>query len=195
MSQQHSSKEPPVASSPVAELNASRLQALKEKYDSLVHWRMLRDSGGHAPKAALAATARLFPGALQELDRLTKAQLESRRQDVVRCLSGQTLPQWLKWINLYHALLLVALSAKRNNKRPEAELALELEMASGWKPSSTFFREFLILCQKPPHGRLKPLALQAVAAVFSVQAGVVADTLFPPRHRGESATRAAPPRS
>jgi hypothetical protein len=129
------------------------LDALAEKYRALLALRTRRDSGGApATRAELRALAARFPGCLRELDTLGRDELGRRAAAVAATATGGPGEPWMDWIAAYHALMADALSARARGEDVDA-----------------------------PEGRLNVRVLRALGARFGVDAGTIAETLFPLR--------------
>jgi hypothetical protein len=160
------------------------LRELAEKYRLLAELRARRDRGEAAPgRATLQALAGPFPGCLRELDTLGPAELERRAAAATTAAGGGAREPWMAWIWAYHRLMRAALACKRSIGRGEfgtgqaAALAEEARRLAGFSLDETFVRAVA----RPPQGRLGPVVLAQLGALFAQPPATIAAALFPTR--------------
>ena len=165
------------------------LLELAEKYRALAALRARRDAAGEPDRArearaALRALAERHPGCLRELDTLGGAEIARRAQAAAAAGAGGPGEPWMTWIWAYHRLMRAALAIKRavgGGPAPEREqraaLAAEASAAAGWAIDV----DFVTAAARPAQGRLGPVVLRRLAALYEVPAAEVSAALFPAR--------------
>jgi hypothetical protein len=151
------------------------LASLLRKYREIVRLRRESDADpGVDPRAAMAALAAEFPGALREADELPMAELLRRVRELEAALdSGAEPAPWMTAIARFHALTRGALSAKRwlaGRKEVDEALVGAFEEGTGALLHPVDARAWagdLHLLADPPRGRLT----EAVFAKLAVEVG------------------------
>jgi hypothetical protein len=92
---------------------ATDIGDLRRKYAEIVRLRSA-DAEAAAPRAAMAALAREFPGALRETDELPMDELERRLEELDAAFADPARARrWIATMARFHALARGALAAKR----------------------------------------------------------------------------------
>jgi hypothetical protein len=164
---------------------AAEIARLASKYRTLGDLRRAKARGEAVPpRGVFKALAEEFPGALNELDMLPLDEIDRRRAALDGAATGAPVEPWMAWLHGYHALMRAALRVKgRLRKAREitdaraGALAAEATTCAGTPVGPDFVRAVA----RPPGGRITPVVLARLAALFEVDPEVILDTLFPHR--------------
>jgi len=133
---------------------ASAVASLRAKYDTIAALRDAYDrTGGVVDRAAVAALAARWPGAVRELDTLSPAVLTARRE----ALRGDAVPAWVVWLDAWHRTMAAALWVKARVRRddpydPTRDAALGVEAAT--RAGMALGEGFVAAVRRPEGGRL-----------------------------------------
>ena len=173
---------PPSAVSPAAEL----IRGLCDKYQALLALRVTREEV--SPRAALAALAAAYPGALRELDRLPLQLIERRLASLRAVASGATgVERWMTLQIAYHGFMRAVLRLRRallaSNERSFADPGRCLQrlayVAAADEPApERLDAATLQMIVRPPRGRLNPWVIERVARDHAVQSSDIERALF-----------------
>jgi len=130
------------------------------------------------------ALAEEFPGALNELDMLPLDEIDRRQATLEDAARGAPIEPWMAWLHGYHSLMRAALRVKgrllkvRDVTEARADaLAAEATTCAGTPIDSAFVRAIA----RPPGGRITPVVLERLSALFGAEPDVILDELFPRR--------------
>ncbi len=168
-----------------------QIAALRSKYVEIQRMREEHDSGTAVdPRADMRALAARFPGALRELDDLTRDELDARIRALDEALQDPSaLPRWAELLVAYHGWMRAALRIKRLIAcAPDAAAAHALVhapyTAAPDEPElSRWDADRVREVRRPPGGRLHPWIVTQLAADHSLDPTVVTTTLFPRRRK------------
>ena len=139
---------------------------LLEKYTEIVR---LRDAPGRGalpdPTPALRALAARFPGALRELDRLSRPALNA----IVAALSAEAIaPAEMARFRTVHSFH-VALRGALVGKRWLAENGADERFAhADLPPEALAWRDDIALLRRPPHGKLTNAVVERLARLEGI---------------------------
>ncbi len=144
-----------------------RIAALREAYDR---------SGGVVDRAAVAALAGQWPGAVRELDTLCPHELSARREALREAVhAGGEVPSWAVRIEASHRVMAAALWVKGRVRRDDApdpardaDLAAEAEARAGMPLGEGF----VAAVRWPPGGRLGAVVRGLLEALHGAPEGV-----------------------
>jgi len=155
--------------------------------------RRARAEGGlAADRATLRALAREFPGALRELDVLSREELSGRIAALAEAISSGITQPWMAWMHTYHALMRAALYLKprlsRRARQGSAEVSpsdiATLIAEASSRGGMAIEEAFALAVPKPRDGRLNALVFDEMAIRFGVPAETLWEALFASRRRG-----------
>lgn len=142
--------------------------SLTEKYDRIAALRADYDrTGGVVDRAAVAALARRWPGAVRELDTLPPGELSARREALRAAGTGEgAVPAWAVAHDAWHRVMAAALWVKARVRRDDgddgardAALAAEASVRAG----VALGEGFVEAVRRPPGGRLAAVVTAVVA--------------------------------
>lgn len=152
----------------MTEDEARAVASLAEKYDRIAALRADYDrTGGVVDRAAVAALAQRWPGAVRELDTLSPAELSARRDALRAALGGNgAVPAWAVALDAWHRVMAAALWVKGRVGRDDvddgardAALAAEASAQAG----VALGEGFVAAVRRPPGGRLAAVVTAVVA--------------------------------
>lgn len=152
----------------MTEDEARAVSSLREKYDRIAALRADYDrTGAVVDRAAVAALARRWPGAVRELDTLPPAELAARREALRAAATGEgAVPVWALVHDAWHRVMAAALWVKARVRRDDAEdrareeaLAAEASRRAGLAVGEGFVASV----RRPPGGRLVAVVTAVVA--------------------------------
>lgn len=151
------------------------------KYETLVRWSRDRHAGREEPdKETYRAMATKFPGALRELELLSVAALEARRDAVARVVAGQSpVEPWMQCLLAYHRWMRAALwvRARRTTRATDlAGLARDASAAHEITADEAFVAGILA----PRGGRMRPLVIDRVARECEMIRSAVEEVVVAP---------------
>lgn len=92
--------------------------ALLAKYRVLTSLREAKRRGeGPAAKEVFVQLARVYPGALYELDTLPDAELAARVAAVAAAAAGGEVAPWMRWMVRYHELVATSLATRASRPK------------------------------------------------------------------------------
>lgn len=158
------------------------LQDLREKYAEMLRLRDLDAAGDlEDPRPAMRALAARFPGALREIDELSRETLVTRLAALDRALRDPSeRADWMLVIARYHARLRLALRVRREIG---AVRTLAAARASDDPEVATLDDSSLVTLLRPPGGRLHRAVLAIVAAELGTSAHEIEQLLVERRAR------------
>jgi hypothetical protein len=170
------------------------LRALRDKYEQMLRLRQLHarakaepDFVEPDPRPAMAALARLYPGALREIDELPIELITARIEELeVAVRDPQRVVAWMTAQAAFHRLARGALAVKRwLAGRPPTE-ALEEAFAQKLRAMPEREREDLMAWEhelaaiaEPPRGRLMELVYGKLARELRVDIDAARAAVFP----------------
>jgi hypothetical protein len=167
-----------------------RLAELRTKYEEILRLRLAHGSTDEPdPRAAMAALAREFPGALREIDELPLDELRARIDAIVATERGAAPLPWMLATARYHALTRGALCAKswlagRKEVTGETRAAFAREAnALCWADDARAWEGDLAAIASPPRGRVTDLVFARVAAEIGVTEDEARALVLPSRPR------------
>ena len=112
-------------------LERADLEKLRDKYQTLGEVRRAEQRGEpYPPNEFYRAMARLFPGALRELDQLALEEIDRRRDDLERALESGEVPRWARLVHVGHGFLRAAIHARALLRKDSPDhLAIALEVS------------------------------------------------------------------
>lgn len=171
------------------------LRALRDKYERMLQLRLLHDRARTEPdfvepdpRRALAELARVFPGALRELDELPIEVIRARVDALAAAEADPSLvTSWMTVIARFHALARGALAVKRwlAGRALSPDLAAKLEAAITTMPAheAIEWRDDLAAIAKPPRGRVMDLVYTKLANELGIEVSAARDAVGTPRQR------------
>lgn len=156
------------------------LHALRRKYAWLIALRT--DATEGVPRGRLRALARDFPGSLRELDVRTISDLQCRLAELDSVVAGaRPVPQWVWAQHVYHGFLRAALRLRPTLREQGPRLnSLQSYVPGFGEPAAAQLTEsWLGRVERPPGGRLNPVAYAFVAEVLSLSQSEVEALLIP----------------
>lgn len=169
------------------------LRALRDKYERMLQLRLLHDRARSEPdfvepdpRRALAELARVFPGALREIDELPIEVIRARIEALVAAESDASrVAPWMTVIARFHALARGALAMKRwlAGRALTPELTMQLEAVITAMPvhEALEWRDDLAAVAKPPRGRVMDLVYAKLARELGIEVSAARDAVMPPR--------------
>jgi hypothetical protein len=169
----------------------AELDELALKYDEMLRLRLADDRGEMAdPRAAMAALAGRFPGALREIDELPLGVIRARRQALRAAGEDPSrIEPWMKAQALFHALTRGALCAKRwlaghKTVDDDARQAFAREAASlCYADDARAWAGDLARVARPPRGRVTDLVFERIAGELGVSNAEARHLVFGPSRR------------
>ncbi|HMJ57124.1 MAG TPA: hypothetical protein VK540_33875 [Polyangiaceae bacterium] len=176
-------------------VSGMELRDLARKYDALDDLRERREKGGGvAERGELMALAREFPGALRELDTLSRAEIERRRASLRATLLGDPPAPWMTWMIAYHATMRAALFIKgrlarsRDRQGDRApglalpdELARQIAEDAARHSSLSIDDAFVHAVARPPARRVNAAVFERLGRELGIPAEEMWQELFPTR--------------
>ena len=167
----------------MATLQRSELAALARKYRLLAELRRApRDA--RDPRPPMRQLARLFPGALRELDQLPLESIDERLAALERALLGGEPQPWMEWMRDYHREWRLAKAIKRRlsgRRAPRLDEVCELAQTVAREIGAPCDLELVVQVAHPPAGRIDHVELQRLSARFAVSVELLKRSLFPER--------------
>lgn len=168
------------------QITVEGLRALRDKYREIKRLRDQHAAGESAdPRAAMAALAHRFPGALRELDELPMPIIEERLAALDASIADPSAaPEWARLQIAYHGSMRAALRIKRIAGRAGDDAGVLHAIASAYVPAadepplSSFDGEAIAAIARPVGGRLNPWVFQRVASACGVSVETVRRALF-----------------
>jgi hypothetical protein len=170
---------------------------LRAKYVEMLRLRVDDAAGSAAdPRAAMAALARRFPGALREIDELPLDEIRARAEALQAAAAGLAkIEPWMAAMVLFHALTRGALAVKRwlagrrdvdlDTTQAFALEVLELPHAA----DAMAWRADLARLASPPRGRVTDLVFERIARELGVSDDEARRLMFGVPRRERRATR------
>jgi len=175
-------------------LRVTDLRALRDKYEQMLRLRQLHaraktepDFVEPDPRPAMAALARLYPGALREIDELPVELITARIEELtVAEREPQRIAAWMSAQAAFHRLARGALAVKRwlagrpPTKAVEGAFAVDLRAMPERKREELLEWEHdLVAIAKPPRGRLMELVYEKLARELGVDIDAARAAVFP----------------
>jgi hypothetical protein len=175
-------------------LRDTDLRALRDKYEQMLRLRQLHarakaepDFVEPDPRPAMAALARLYPGALREIDELPIELITARIAELdVAERDPQRIVAWMNAQAAFHRLARGALAVKRWLAGRPPTGALEQAFAEKLRAMPEREREDLLewkhelaAIAKPPRGRLMELVYVKLARELGVDRDAARAAVFP----------------
>ena len=160
------------------------LRAERERLESEGVMR-LAGSAAEKRQATSRSLARVYPGALKQLDQMSAALMAHRLESLEQCKAEQAneLPRWAAIESAYHAVLKDFLEAKRWLGERSGQAGEEPDILSAWEELGLFRgaiwgelqadTHLLERIKQPPQGRLSELAWEVLQQSFRVSADVL----------------------
>jgi hypothetical protein len=144
------------------------LAALARKYRALEALREAHARGEPGPgRAALAALAAEFPGALRELDQRTLASIRGCAAALEAAAAGGAVAPWMARVDALHRLTRAALFVRAHARRgagdPELEGVARAASTDAGAPVDLAFARAVLA---PPGGRFVAVVRARVAAAY-----------------------------
>jgi hypothetical protein len=152
----------------MTEDEARAVASLTEKYDRIAALRADYDrTGGVVDRAAVAALAQRWPGAVRELDTLAPAVLSARREALRAAGTGEgAVPAWAVAHDAWHRVMVAALWVKAQVRRDAVDDgARDAALAAGAtaRAGVALGEGFVAAVRRPPGGRLAAVVTAVVA--------------------------------
>jgi hypothetical protein len=175
-------------------LRVTDLRALRDKYEQMLRLRQLHarakaepDFVEPDPRSAMAALARLYPGALREVDELPIELITTRIEElVVADADPERIVAWMRAQSAFHSLARGALAVKRWLAGRPPTRAMEEAFAEKLRAMPEHEREELREWQHdlaaiaaPPGGRLMGLVYEKLARELAIDADAARAAVFP----------------
>lgn len=177
----------------VPRLRAADLRALRDKYERMLQLRLLHERARAEPdfvepdpRRALAELARVFPGALREIDELPLEVIRARIDALGAAEADESrVTSWMTVIARFHALARGALAVKRwlAGRALTPELATQLDAAIPKMPvrEALEWRDDLAAVAKPPRGRVMDLVYMRLARELGIEVSEARARVLLPR--------------
>lgn len=170
------------------------LRALHDKYERMLRLRELHERAKHEagfeepdPRGAMAALARLFPGALREIDELPIAVIRARIDEIAAAERDESrVAPWMNAHVAFHRLARGALAVKRwlcgRPLTPELERAFLVALpALSEADEASLWADELAAIACPPRGRVMDLVYARLARELDVDVISARAAVRPPR--------------
>jgi hypothetical protein len=175
-------------------LHDTDLRALRDKYERMLRLRQLHARAAKEPdfvepdpRPAMAELARLYPGALREIDELPLDVIHARIDELVRAEGDRSLvAPWMTAQTSFHRLARGALAVKRwlagRPVTPEVHRAFAraLDGMSG-SDAARLWANDLAAIARPPRGRVMDLVYARLAGELGVDVSAARAAVLPPR--------------
>jgi hypothetical protein len=168
----------------------SDLRALRDKYERMLALRIAHEGDDEPdPRAALAALANEFPGALREIDDLERRVIEERIASLLRAEGGAPVERWMEAQLVVHRLARGALAAKRWLGKRRAittahrEAFLEAVDGRELPFEAAEWSDDLARIARPPRGRIMDLVYTRAAAALDTSIDEIRVLAFGPKRK------------
>lgn len=183
-------------------MRVTDLRALRDKYEQMLRLRQLHARAKEEPdfiepdpRPAMAALARLYPGALREIDELPLDVIERRIAEVAAAeLDASCIAPWMTAQAAFHRLARGALAVKRwlagRTPTPEIDEAFAAALATlPEREDALAWATDLAAVAKPPRGRVMDLVYEKLALELGVDVSAAREVVLAPAHECRSLGR------